>query len=208
MLRVLSMLFTLALFAVGTTPARAQELAIPTIPDAVEVKVNRGTTALLVLDILESNCRVRPACLESVPNITSLLSWARAEGLHVVHSNTGPTSVFLPEVVPLEGEPVVGSSADKFFNTNLNDILQERGVATVIVVGTAATGAVLYTSFGAATRGYTVVVAEDGISSNLPFQTFLARYQLLTGPGTANPENEPLRPRVVTLSRSSLISIA
>lgn len=203
-------LLTLALAAglFTVAPAAAQEIELPIIPGAVEVAVDRDTTALLVLDILESNCRPRPTCVESVPSIVSLLDWARGEGLWVVHANTGPTSVPFTEVAPWADEPVVSSSADKFFNTSLDQILRERGVSTVIVVGTSASGAVLYTSFGAATRGYTVVVAEDGISSTTPFQTFLAKYQLLTGPGTANPQNEPLRPRVVTLSRSDLINLA
>jgi len=75
-----------------------------------------------------------------------------------------------------------------------------------VIVGSAANGAVLYTAFGANLRGYTVVVAVDGISSGPDFDTFLAEYQLLNQPGFANPTNEQLRPNAVTLSRSDLIS--
>ena len=75
-----------------------------------------------------------------------------------------------------------------------------------MIVGTAANDAVLYTSFGASTRGYTVVVAEDGISAPDDFAVLLTRYQLLNQPGFGNPENEPLRERAVTLSRTDLIN--
>ena len=63
----------------------------------------------------------------------------------------------------------------------------------------------LYTAFGANVRGYTVVVATDGISA-APFPMVLTQYQLLNQPGFANPENTPLAENKVTLSRSDLIT--
>jgi len=125
----------------------------------------------------------------------------------VVYSvGTGLAAAILDEVAPLPDEPVVASGADKFFGTDLQDLLQARGITTLILVGTAANGAVLYTSFGASQRGYTVVVAEDGLSANTDFGVFLTRYQLLNQPGSNNPENMPLLAGAVTLSRTDLIS--
>ena len=81
-----------------------------------------------------------------------------------------------------------------------------RGISTLIVTGYSGTGAVLYTSFEANARGYTVVAADDAIPTADSVGDYVARYQLLNQPGASNPTNEPLRSRVVTLSRSDLIS--
>jgi len=51
-----------------------------------------------------------------------------------------------------------------------------------------------------------VVVPEDGISSRESINTVLARYQLLNQPGFTNAGNKPLAERMVTLSRSDLIT--
>ena len=75
----------------------------------------------------------------------------------------------------------------------------------MIVEGTA-NGAVLYSSFHANYLGFTVVVAEDGISSAQPFSDFVARYQLLNEPGFANATNKPLAEKAVTLSKGDLIT--
>lgn len=201
MLRVLLAACSLITLGFAGAPVAAQE--VPTIPDPVAVTLDRATTALFVMDIQEGSCASRPACVESLPVISELLTWAREGGLFVAHAGSN----FRPEATPLPGEPVVASSADKFYNTNLDEILRENGIRTLVLVGTSANGAVLYTSFGATSRGYTVVVAEDGISSTAEFQTFLTRYQLLNQPGSGNPTNQPLQAGAVTLSRSDLLSI-
>jgi 1-aminocyclopropane-1-carboxylate deaminase/D-cysteine desulfhydrase-like pyridoxal-dependent ACC family enzyme len=77
---------------------------------------------------------------------------------------------------------------------------------TLVIVGSIANRAVLYTSFHASARGFTVVVAEDGISSFAPFNTFLTRHQLLQQPGFSNAANKPLAEKMVTLSRIDLIT--
>jgi nicotinamidase-related amidase len=180
---------------------------MPTIPAPAAVTLDPATTAYLVLDINSAVCAPRPGCLATVPAVAAFLDRARQANAFVVYSNTtAPGTTILPEVAPRPDDPIVTSSADKFFNTQLDDILRARGVRTAVVVGTVANGAVLYTSFGANTRGYTVVVAEDGISAPDDFAVLLTRYQLLNQPGFGNPDNEPLRERAVTLSRTDLIS--
>ena len=135
----------------------------PTLPDLAPVTVDAGTTAFLVLDINSAVCPPRPACVASVPAIARLLSEARAAGAFVAFSTTNTAEV-LSEVAPQEGEPIFSARADKFFNTDLDQTLKQHGIQTLVLVGSAANGAVLYTSFGANERGYTVVVATDGIS--------------------------------------------
>ena len=100
------------------------------------------------------------------------------------------------------------SSADKFFSTDLDQILKDHGIDTVVIVGTSAIGAVLYTSFGATARGYTVAVAQDGMFADNDFQVYYATYQLANQPGGANPANEPLRKGAVTITKMGLVDFA
>jgi nicotinamidase-related amidase len=125
----------------------------------------------------------------------------------VIYSQT-PTagSTILADVVPQTGDPTVTTRADKFFNTNLDQLLKDRAVTTAVIVGSAANGAVLYTSYAANLRGYTVVVAEDGISGEPEFSVTLTRWQLLNQPGFANAENTPLKATAVTLSSTDKIT--
>jgi nicotinamidase-related amidase len=186
-------------------PAALAQPAPPELPELTPVTVDPATSAFLVLDLTSVICPPRPACVASLPSVSSLLGRARAAGLLVVYSTTGSGEI-RPEVAPRDGEPIVMSRADKFFNTNLDEILTDHGSQTLVLVGSAANGAVLYTTFGAVERGYTVVVATDGISSGADFDTYLAEYQLLNMPGFSNPTNDPLKPTSATLSRSDLIA--
>jgi len=171
----------------------------------VPVAVDPDHTALLVLDFVDTLCPPNPTCMEAAGKVSGLLAWARSEGLFVAHT-VGGGGTPVAELAPMAGEPVIEGRSDKFLNTPLDQVLRDRGITTLIVTGFAANGAVLYTSFEANARGYTVVVADDGIAAVAPVQVYVARYQLLNQPGLGNPTNEPLRSRAVTLSRSDLIS--
>jgi nicotinamidase-related amidase len=175
------------------------------LPDVVPVAVDPSTTAFLVLDLNSAVCPPRPACIASLPAVARLLGKARAADAFVGFSTTGTADV-LSDVAPQSGEPVVSARADKFYNTDLDQTLKQHGIQRLVLVGSAANGAVLYTAFGANERGYTVVVATDGISSGPDFDTYLTEYQLLNEPGFANAANDPLHMGAVTLSRGDLIT--
>ncbi|MDE3102085.1 MAG: cysteine hydrolase [Chloroflexota bacterium] len=200
--------------ATSASPAPSASSAaassVPKIPDPVAVQLDPATTAVLVLDITNVICDPRPACVASVPKIAALLKKARdAKVALVAYSDTGGTSTVLSGVAPQPGDPKVSGRADKFFNTDLEKVLKDKGVKTVVVTGSAAHGAVLYTTFGANERGMTAVVAEDGISVGTGAEAFgmtVAEWQVLNEPGFANPTNKPLDPGHVTLSRTDLIS--
>lgn len=115
----------------------------------------------------------------------NLLTEARAKGVTVIYSfiaNTAAADV-VKDVAPAANEQSVTSSADKFVNTDLDKKLKDKGIETVIVAGTAANGAVLYTASGAAFRGMKVIVPVDGISSVDPYAEQFAVWQLVNGPG-------------------------
>lgn len=172
----------------GITPASAQTIVddwakvqAPKPPELKTVTLDPKTTALLVLDFVKQTCNTerRPRCLTSVPHVQALLKLARDKGVLVVHSITTAATPadILKDVAPLEGEPTVKSAADKFFKTDLEKILNEKGIKTVVVVGTAAHGAVLNTASQAAFRGLQVIIPVDGMSSeNTYFEQYTAHH--------------------------------
>jgi len=46
----------------------------PPVPELKPIRVDPKSTALLVLDLMKTNCGVRPRCLSTVPNVRKLLS--------------------------------------------------------------------------------------------------------------------------------------
>ncbi len=177
---------------------------VPKIPDPVAVTLDPAATAVLVLDISDTSAQI-PAVRDTVPAIRRLIDRARAAGARVVFSlGRAADQKILADLDPRDTDAVVRSSADKFFNTDLAERLE--GIRYAVVVGTAANGAVVYTSFGCCARGIAVAVPEDGIASRDPFSTVVARYQLLDQPGFQNKQNEPLKAKAATLTRTDLIT--
>jgi nicotinamidase-related amidase len=158
-------------------------------------------TALLLLDFDTSTCnpKERPTCAESLPRVQKLLSEARRANLAIVYSltSTGTLAAVPPAIAANGSEPVVQSGVDKFFKTDLEAALKAKGVQTVIVTGTMAHGAVLYTASEAALRGYKVVVPTDGMSSKDPFGELSAAWVLANAPGGVS--------KNVTLTRTNMI---
>jgi len=160
----------------------------PARVDLKAVKVEPTKSAFLVLDIEQLTCNAerRPRCVASVPKIRKFLEKARAKGLTVVYSLTsrGTRETILPGVTPLSTEPVVKSSVDKFYRTDLQQILRERGITTVIIAGTTAEGAVLHTATGASMRGFQVIVPIDGMSAATLYAEQYTAWHLVNAPGS------------------------
>jgi nicotinamidase-related amidase len=144
----------------------------PPAPALKAVNADPKTTALLLLDFVKQACNetVRPRCVETVPAAGGLLARARDKNVLVVYAIGSVTpgrtlADTLPGVAPLGNEPYVQAGPNKFLNTDLDKILKDHGIKTVIVTGTAAHGAVLHTADEAVFRGYKVVVPVDAISA-------------------------------------------
>jgi nicotinamidase-related amidase len=90
----------------------------------------------------------------------------------------------------------VQAGVDKFLNTNLEKILKDKNITTVIVVGTAANGAVLYTGSSAASRGMNVIVPVDGMSAVDPYAEYSTVFTFMAA---------PLVSAKSTLTRSTMI---
>jgi len=179
--------FTSPLRAEGTIIDEWTDVKAPKAPAIEPVKVDAKVTALLVLDIEKRTCNAerRPRCVASVPKIKTLITKARAAGVPVVYSLTskGTPETILKEVAPLKGEKIVKSSVDKFYGTDLEKILSDKGIKTVIIVGTAANGAVLGTAIGAAMRKLNIIVPVDGMSDQ-PYSEQYVTWHLVNAPGT------------------------
>jgi nicotinamidase-related amidase len=117
---------------------------IPPAPKLKPVTVDPKTTALLVLDMETTICK-SPRCVASIVKIKELLSEAREMGMLVVYSLTpmGSPSDIAGQISPSKVDPIVKSDVDKFYQTNLEQILQNHGIKTVLITGFAANGAVL-----------------------------------------------------------------
>jgi nicotinamidase-related amidase len=99
-------------------------------------------------------------------------------------------------IAPAASDPTVKARADKFLGTDLEKILKDKGIKTVIVAGTAGNGAVLYTASEAAMRGFNVIVPVDGLPSSTAYAEQFTVWQLANGPGFA---------KQVTITRSDMI---
>jgi nicotinamidase-related amidase len=157
-------------------------------PALKAVTVDPKTTALLMLDFMNQNCGKRPRCLDTIPAMKKLLGEARAHKVAVVYSiiaNTTPADV-IKDVAPQADEPHVLSGPDKFLRTDLEKILKDKGITTVIAVGTSANGAVLFTASGAAFRGMNVIIPVDGMSAVDAVAEYATTIDFMTAPQVSN----------------------
>jgi nicotinamidase-related amidase len=188
-LRYLLPLAAFAMVLMSGGPSRAEtiidewsSIKAPPAPALKAVTVDPKTTALMVMDLIKQACneKARPRCIASIPKVEKLIAGARASGTTIIYTlfpspapDKFPNPVIgdtLPAVAPKGDEPVVVSFVDKFVlgnkDTGLEKLLKDKGITTVIMVGTAAHGAVLYTATAAALRGFNVLVPVDGMSGN------------------------------------------
>jgi nicotinamidase-related amidase len=183
-------------------------LHMPAPPDPVPVALDAATTALLIFDIVDPICSRQPNCTgKMVPAIASLLGRARKAGVTIAYGTRAPTmSKWLPDVLPAAGDIRIESQAqDRFYKTDLDQTLRAKGITTLILAGWKVSGSVTYTSVGATLRGYTVVVPIDASLDATDYEIAIGLYQILHQ-HSANAENEPLKARASTLSRTDLIT--
>jgi nicotinamidase-related amidase len=163
-----------------------QRVAVPPAPELKPAAIDPKTTALLLLDFNKQTCNAerRPRCIASIPKVKKLLADARMKGIAVIYSlSAGATPADIAgDLAPGAGDSVVTSGPDKFMGTDLEKILKDKGVQTVIVTGTAAHGAVLYTASGAALRGMQVILPVDGMSAENTYAEQYTAWHLTNAP--------------------------
>jgi nicotinamidase-related amidase len=173
----------------------------PNPPELKPVKVDPKKTALLLLDLVTSGCNEqrRPRCVQSLPKMEKLLGEARSRGLTVIYSlypGAKPEQI-QAQVAPKGDEPIVLANADKFVGTDLEKILKDNGITTVILMGTAAHGADLFTAAAASLRGFKVIVPVEGVTAESAYAEQAALWILANAPTISGN---------VTLTKVDLIS--
>ncbi|HEV2520904.1 MAG TPA: isochorismatase family protein [Candidatus Acidoferrales bacterium] len=177
---------------------------VPPKPELKPVTVDPSTTALLILDMMKTNCGARPQCVATVPNVKRLHDAARKSGMLIWYSLVGsngqatPADVIDQDFAPHDGEWMRQNGPDKFIGSNLEEKLKARGIKTVIVCGTSFQGVGIGTGGGSAQRGYKVIVPIDCLSSEDAYMEQYAAYHLFKG-GPAGVTSQ------VTLTRSSMV---
>jgi nicotinamidase-related amidase len=179
-----------AVGAMGAS-ARAQTLIeewtsakLPPPPALKPATIVPGETALLVMDFTNQTCTSarRPRCAQSVPKVLKLVTEARAKGAFIVYSVAVPGSVpsdILKELTPAAGEPVLPPlGPDKFIGSELEKTLKDKGIKTVVAMGTQAQTSVLHTAGAAALRGFKVIVPVDGMSADEVFPELYTAWHL------------------------------
>ena len=166
-----------ALFA--TNSARAQtviddwsQVKLPPPPALKSVTLIPKETALLVMDFTVQTCTPerRKRCADSVPKVKKFVEAAREHGALIIYSVAVPNSVatdVLRELTPAAGEQVLPPlGPDKFINSDLEKTLKDKGIKTVVAMGTQAQTSVLHTGGEAALRGFKVIVPVDAMSAD------------------------------------------
>jgi nicotinamidase-related amidase len=176
----------------------------PPPPELKPVTVDGSTTALLILDMMKTNCGARPRCVATVPTIKRLHEEARKAGLMVwysfVGSNGNATTAdqIDPAFTARDGEWARQNGPDKFIGSNLDEKLKAKGIKTVIVCGTSFQGVGIGTGGGAAQRGYKVIIPIDCLSSEDTYMEQYAAFHLFKG-GPAGVTSQ------VTMTRSTMM---
>lgn len=173
----------------------------PPAPALKPANLDAKTTALLVMDFVKQTCnqQARPSCVASIPKVKAMIAAAKAKGVTVIWTiPPGPKPEdFLSDVAPPAGAKFVVAPADKFYNTDLEKQLKDKGVTTLVLTGTSSYGAVMFTGGGATNRGFNIVVPVDGMSAAPAYGEQAAAWILANLPGAANK---------VTMTRGDMIS--
>ncbi len=145
--------------------------------------------ALIVIDMLNDFVYGRLKCervKRIIPNIRRVLEWARSKKIPVIYANDshipdvdlelklwGPHAIrgswgaqVIDELKPQPGDFIVEKRRySAFFETDLDLLLRELGVDTVVLTGILTEICVKHTAADAFFRGYRVVVLEDCVEA-------------------------------------------
>jgi nicotinamidase-related amidase len=193
----------------GAIPVRSETIIdewysakLPVPPQLKPVTLEPKTAALLVMDFTVQTCTAerRKRCADSVPKVKKFVEEARAKGALIIYSVAVPGSVpgdVLKELTPAAGEEVLPPlGPDKFIHSDLEKTLHDKGIATVVAMGTQAQTSVLHTGGEAALRGFEVIVPVDAMSADDLFPELYTAWHLANAARISNQ---------VTLTRLDMI---
>ncbi len=130
-------------------------------------------TALVIIDTqvgIVENAYRRDEVLSAIRALLEKARTTQTPVIYVQHEEpegyelevgTPPWEIH-PSIAPREGEPVVHKRAsDSFYDTTFQQVLKERGIQTLVVVGAQTEYCVDTTIRRATTQGYNVLLVED-----------------------------------------------
>ena len=131
---------------------------------------DRPNTALLVVDVQNGVVAEAYDRDTVVAHVAALVDKARSAQVAVVWVQHQSESLvpdtdswqLVPELVPRESEPLVHKRfGDSFEETDLESVLAERGVGSLVVAGAQTDECIRSTLHGAIVRGYDALLVED-----------------------------------------------
>lgn len=165
---------------------------LPPPPELKSATLVPRETALLVMDFTTQTCTAerRPRCAASVAKVRKLVEEARGKGATIIYSVAVPNSTaadILKDLTPAVGEQVLPPlGPDKFVNSDLEATLKQKGIRTVIAMGTQAQTSVLHTASSAALRGFRVIVPVDAMSADNVFPELYTAWHLANAARISN----------------------
>ena len=175
---------------------------LPSPPQLKPVTLVPKETALLVMDFTVQTCTVerRKRCANSVPMVKAFVEPARAKGALIIYRVAVPKSVpgdILKELTPARSRKFSAAWDRKFINSDLEKTLRDKGITTVVAMGTQAQTSVLHTGADAVLRGFKVIVPVDAMSAGDLFPELYTAWHLANAARISNQ---------VTLTQLDMIS--
>ena len=149
----------------------------------------KGGKAIIIVDMLNDFVTGSLRCDRAqriIPHLVQLVGEARKNGVPVIFSNDahikgidhelklwGDHAIagtegakVIPELEPIDGDYIIPKRRySGFYGTDMDMLLRELGVDTVIITGLHAHMCVRHTAADAYYRGYDIVIPTDGVDS-------------------------------------------
>jgi len=179
------------------------EVSVPEYKILSQVSLDPLVTALIVVDMQvdfvgPGGKLVVQDARKTIPAIHRLIVKAREAGVPVIftqdwhraddpefslwpgHAVEGTAGAeIIPELNPLPQDYLIRKRTyDAFFSTDLDLLLRQKGIQSLVITGTVSNICVLHTAGSARLRGYEIIVASDAISSLTPFDQEAALRQI------------------------------
>ena len=81
-------------------------------------------------------------------------------------------------LAPVAGEPVIQVQGDKFYASELEKLLKDKGITTAILTGSTGNGAVMLTAIGGVSRGFNMVVPIDTMPADDAYHEQFAIFEI------------------------------
>jgi nicotinamidase-related amidase len=131
---------------------------VPKIKELIQQYKEIGVPVIYTAVIWDNEKEIPLGLRENMPQI--LKGWDKHAGL-----KRGVWGAEIhPELNGLQDYTVEKKSFDAFYNTDLETILRERKIDSVVLLGTTASNCVYATALGAFSRNYRVFAIREGIS--------------------------------------------